>query len=183
MIYALRTPLLPSRSPETPEPKHQSIEQWLELTWAQKPTAKSRLQWTSVCQATNMQEGLHKCLGPPLRPNRGLTAHPGPTQKEEPTIQSKGQQTDPKLRKDTSHNNQGTGAHPQKHRTTQPFLHPKQSKRCPTPEAPGSQEGPRTHTMQTIMCRETEQGIEMGRKLNGTSLRKRTGKMEVKQNT
>lgn len=73
-----------------------------------------------------------------------------------------------------THNSTGRPSHP--------FI-PRQSKRCPTPEAPGSQEGPRTHTTQTIICREAEQGIEMGRKLNGTSLRERTGKMEVKENT
>lgn len=127
-------PLLPSSSPE---PKQQSIEQWIELTWPQKPTAKSKLQWTSLCQATNTQEGLHWCLGPPLRPNRGLTAHPGPTQKEEPTTQAKEQQTDPKLRKDTSHDNQGTGAHPEQHRATQPSLHPKTEQKLPHPRGTG----------------------------------------------
>lgn len=75
--------------------------------------------------------------GAPLRPNRGLTAHPGPTQKEEPTTQAKGQQTDPKLRKDTSHDNQGTGAHPQQHRTTQPSLHPKTEQKVPHPRGTG----------------------------------------------
>lgn len=84
--------------------------------WPQS-TAKTKPQCTPASSPRNMQERLHQYPMHHIPVPPAQQGHPG--RGAQSTAGAKGPQTDPKPRKDTSQQDQGTKAYPQKHPTQQ----------------------------------------------------------------